>query len=349
VNTPDDIRQYLARQAASSAMMGSPFMAALLSLLSERLTQGTAVGARVLGWQGPAGSKDDALALRLAAGLHALVLSGRDPDLAAHYPPARLNEAALWPAVVAALDRHDGHLMAWLDSPPQTNDVLRAAPLIAAAHWLTATFDLPIALTELGASAGLNLLWDQFALQVGGEVFGPEAAAIVLDPVWRGPPPPKARPVVVDRLGVDLNPLHPEGDQLRLLSYIWADQAARLQRTRAALDLARRMPPPVVPGEAADWAERRLARPMPGHLHILYHTIAWQYFPGATRARILAALDRAGADATDDAPLAHLWVEADQSSPGAQIGLTLWPGALRLDLGRADFHGRWVNWVDPLA
>jgi hypothetical protein len=45
--------------------------------------------------------------------------------------------------------------------------------MIGAGHWLTARFGLPLVLSEAGSSAGLNLLWDRFALDTGGWRRGP--------------------------------------------------------------------------------------------------------------------------------------------------------------------------------
>lgn len=343
------LRGFLREQAAQCAALGSPFNALLLTLLAERLTPDSAVGHRVLTWQGEPGSRDDALALRLAAGFHALVLSGRDAGLAALYPPASPDPARLWPAVEQAMERHADLLLAWLDSPPQTNEVRRSAPLIAAVNWLTSAFGLPVVLSELGSSAGLNLLWDHYALIVGDRRYGPRPAALELAPDWQGPLPPLAAPRIINRAGVDLNPLDPEADRLRLMSYIWPDQADRLARTDAALRLAARLRPPVARGDAAGWLAQRLARPIPGALHIVFHTIAWQYFPDTTRQGVLDALDEAGARATLQAPLAHLTLEADQGRRGARLQLMLWPGAAGFELGRADFHGRWVDWQDPVG
>lgn len=144
-------------------------------------------------------------------------------------------------------------------------------------------------------------------------------------------------------------PVHPTQDRLRLLSYIWPDQPDRKLRTEAALDLAARHGPLVEQGEAADWAQQRLGGSYPGQVHLMFNTVAWQYFPAETRARILAALAEAGERASDHAPLAHLQVETDGQPRGARITLTLWPGTITLDLGRADFHGRRVDWLDPLG
>jgi hypothetical protein len=339
------VRDAFRQQARSAAALGSPLMARLMAGLAEGLARGNPVSDQVLDWTGDPSSSADAVPLRLAGGLHALVLSGKNPALAAAYADPGIDPTA---AALAAIAHHPSDLLPWLASPPQTNEVRRSAVLIAAAHWLTARFGLPLVLSELGASAGLNLLWDQFALTIGGQSFGPLDPVLTLWTDWTGPLPPAVAPKVIARRGVDLSPPDPVADRQRLLAYIWADQADRLARTGAALDLAARVRPSVDQGDAATWLETRLADRHEGALHLVVHTVAWQYFPPETRSRALAALDRAGAGATPNAPLARLGLEADGNTPGAGVTLTLWPGAEVIRLGRADFHGRWVNWAAPV-
>lgn len=330
------IRDAFRDQARACAALGSPLMERLMTGLADALRPGDPVSDRVLGWQGDASSRADSVPLRLAGGLHALILTGRDPALAAAYA----SETDPTEAALAAVRRHPAFLLDWLASPPQTNEVRRSAPLIAAAHWLTARFGLPLVLSELGASAGLNLLWDHYALTVEDQTFGPKRTTLTLRPEWTGPAPPPFAPTILDRRGVDLNPLDPVADRLRLLAYLWADQPDRIARTRAALDIASQMCPPVDRADAADWLEARLQTPQDGALHLVFHTVAWQYFPRATTVRALAAMERAG----QDRPLARLAMEADDQARGAALTLTLWPGGKTIPLGRADFHGRWVDW-----
>lgn len=343
------VRAAFLGQADSCAGLGSPLTARLCRLCAERLGPEGAVGAAVLGWAGEPSSSGDSVPLRLMGGLHALVLGGADPVLAEAYAAAAsLPDGHLWAVVSGALDRHPAHLLHWLQSAPQTNEVRRSAVLIAAGHWLAARFGLPLVLSELGASAGLNLLWDRWRLETPAGPLGPAGAPVVLAPEWRGAPPTAAVPEVAERAGADLNPLDPVADRLRLLSYIWADQSDRLARTRAALDVAAANRPPVARADAVDWLAERLATPRPGQLHLVCHTIAWQYFPAAAQARGEALLARHGARATPQAPLARLGMEADASGlPGAAMVLDLWPGALRIPLGRVDFHGRWIGWQAP--
>lgn len=332
------------RQAGHCAAMGSPLTARVLRLLAEGLPPGP-VADRVLGWPGDASSFGDAVALRLAAGLHALVLSGADAALAAAYADPAASDAALRLALAGAMAGHPAHLMRWLDSPPQTNEVRRSAVLIAAGHWLADRVGLPLVLSELGASAGLNLVWDHYALDLAGGSFGPPQARLRLAPDWSGPVPPRRPPVVVARAGVDLNPLDPVADRLRLLSYIWAGQADRLARTADAADLAAGFPGLVTRGDAVDWLEARLAAVVPGHLHLVFHTIAWQYLSAAARQRGEALLAAAGARATAAAPLARLAMEADDTPGSAAVTLTLWPGGRTVMLARAGFHGQFVQWL----
>jgi hypothetical protein len=339
------LRAALHEQARACAGLGSPFMARLCGLLADRLSPDGPLGARLFGWPGVLGPSGDSVPLRLCGALHALVLRGHG-GLAAVYPPVEADDAALWSAVAAALATEAGFIDAFLNSPPQTNEVRRSAALIAAGHWLAARHGLPLVLSELGASAGLNTIWDRYALALPGLTLGPQAPALTLSPDWTGPLPPAAPVTVADRAAVDLNPIDPmdPGQRLRLLAYLWADQPHRRALTEAALAAS---PPRPAQGDAVDWLETRLAEPRSGHLHLIFHTVAWQYFPGPAQARGQALIEAAGARATPAAPLAWLAYEADGESPGAGLGLRLWPGDRRVDLGRADFHGRWVDWRAP--
>lgn len=338
------LRDALAAQARACAALGSPFTARLMSVLADVIPEGP-LGDRLKGWTGDLGPRGASVPLRLAGALHALVLSGRAPPLAAIWPPRDAGDAELRDAVAETLATEAPFVDRFIDGPPQTNEVARAAVLIAALHHLAPRG--PVTLSELGASAGLNLHLDSYALQAGTARLGPADAALTLAPRWAGPVPAPAPASVADRRGVDLSPIDvadPDA-QLRLRAYLWADQPER----RARLDRALALPPaPVDRGDAAAWLADRLAHPRPG-LHLVYHTIAWQYFPEATQGACRAALEAAGARATPEAPLAWLGVEADDDPHGAAVSLRLWrgdrPGGEARALGRADFHGRWVEWV----
>lgn len=336
-------------QAETCTRMGSPFMGQLLTILSKHWPTDSALGQKFARFEGDIGPSGHSLPLRIAGGLHALVLSNSDADLAALYPPNTATDGDLMRGVLSALETHAQFLLDWTDSAPQTNEVRRSAALIAGAHVAVNHFDLPIHLSELGASGGLNLMWDHYALEINGERFGPDVPAVLLSPDWEGDMPPAANPVIADRAGVDLNPLDPTlGDHLlRLTAYLWPDQPERLTMTRAAASVVTTRP---AQGDAIDWLGPRLASAPQGHLHLIQHTVAWQYFPAEVKAHGRALIEAAGDQATPNRPLAWLSMETDGDTTGkvgAALTLRLWPGDLTLDLGRADFHGRWIKWTYP--
>ncbi len=318
-------------------------MGRLMALLGMRLTpKHGAVAARLFAWPaddlGPSGAS---LPLRLAGGLHALRLMDR-AALAPVYPPHAPSEDVLWSAISAALVAEEAFLLDWIDRAPQTNEPRRSAALRAAGQWLAARFRLPLDVMELGASAGLNLGWDRFALDLEGTRFGPSDAIVTLAPEWDGPLPPAVEPVIARRSGVDLHPADPVRDALRLRAYLWPDQPDRMARLDALLALP---PNPVDPGDAGDWLDAKLAAPPEqGTCRLICHTVAWQYFPEATAARARAAIERAGAAATPSTPLAWFGMEADGPERGAGLTMRVWPGGETQAAGRADFHGRWVSW-----
>lgn len=343
------VRAAFRQQAGVCAGMGSPFTARLCALAADRLTRGGAVADRLLDWPGDPSSRADAVPLRLAGALHALAREGRDAGVAAAWPPHRVSDAALWSAVTAALEAHAAFLLARLDSPPQTNETQRSAALCPGYLTVAAETGLPLVCSEIGASAGLNLLWDRFAYAFGAARWGDPAAPVRIAPDWTGPPPPLPDARVVERAGCDLAPLDPAAPATedRLLSFVWADQPERLARTRAALALARAEGMRVAKADAGDWVAARLAEPRPGRAHVVAHSIMWQYLPETTRDRIKGAIAEAGARATPDAPVAWLRLEGDGAEPGGAVTLDLWPGGTRRLLARADYHGRWVDWRGP--
>ncbi|MBY5934265.1 DUF2332 family protein [Tateyamaria omphalii] len=341
------LREAFLHQSKSCAHMGSPLMGRVLGILADRWDPDTALGQKMAEYQGDIGPAGHSLPLRIGGGLHALVLQGKDADLINAYPPNTADDAALESAVLNALKTHEDFFLDWIRHAPQTNEVRRSAALIPMAHVAVSHFDRPIVLSELGASGGLNLMWDHFALDTPKHRFGPEDAALTLSPEWTGPVPPLCSPQVVDRSGVDLNPLNLKNKKGRmaLLSYLWADQPHRVELTRSATSVLKAK---VEQGDAIDWLEQRLAAAPEGHMHMIQHTVAWQYFPAEAQARGTAMIEAAGANATPETPLAWMQMETDSNTTGAvgaALTLRLWPGDITLNLGRADFHGRWINWA----
>ena len=119
-------------QAISCIALGSPFMGRLMRLLAQYWPENTGVARRFAASPGDISSMGASLPLRIAGGLHALVLNRQDARLAAAYPPHDVDDATLLTEVQRALQQYDAFLCNWIENAPQTNEARRSAVLIVA-------------------------------------------------------------------------------------------------------------------------------------------------------------------------------------------------------------------------
>lgn len=217
----DPVRGHFIMQAAACEALGSPFTARLCRALAQIVDGSTKTGSRTLAW--PVNPRDDALALRLCGGLHAVVLSGSDPALSAAWPPHIVAEDERFSQIVAeGVARNDGFLEGFLDLPPQTNEIARSAMLLPGFLAIARGTGLPMAIAEIGSSAGLNLNFDRFRHDFAGASWGDPASGVRLSPEIRGRQPPLEGTLeIVSRVGSDIAPLDIRDPRqlLRLRSY----------------------------------------------------------------------------------------------------------------------------------
>lgn len=340
----------------------SPFTAALLAE-SQAWLAGDAPARRAfvhLLASDPTAQADPlagAVPLRWAGALHHLALQGQTPWAVLWPPhgPAVPAPAALGEAVRAAWQGQQPLLQAALAHAPQTNEVQRSAALLPGLLHLAAATGLPMALLELGASAGLNLWPERHRCDYGTWACGPADATLRLRAEWRGPVPPFAstRLQVAERAACDAQPvdLQRPGEALRLTSFIWPDQAERLARLRSALACVQpwmQAEAVVVQAQgAAEFVAEQLAVPRPGRCTVLLHSIVWQYLPADAQAEVRRRLAEAAALATPQAPLAWLRLEPPAADQPVQLRCTLWPGGEDRLLAQAHPHGAWLAPVSP--
>jgi hypothetical protein len=289
------------------------------------------------------------LALRLLGGVHAQVLSGRAPELAAFYPstggtPEQApGSPRAWAAFRRLLSEQPAEVRSWLGHPPQTNEVGRAAALLGGLRHIAAEASLPIRLVEVGASAGLNLRADRFCVPGPAGRYGDPHSAVVLADGWHGSAPPDGRIEVVERTGGDIAPVDPltEDGRLRLTAYVWPDQSERLDRLRGAFRIAAQVPAEL----RAERASATLARVrlVAGTWTVLWHSIFRQYLSRAECVELVAGVASLGVAATPQSRFAYLYFE-QSAAGGCRVRLTTWPGERRRVLGSAPAHGLPVHW-----
>ncbi len=334
---PEAIAAQLRWQADACRMIGSPLYAGLL----ERIAPD--VEAHGPAWEILRGHQNDprfsVLGLRLLGAVNRLVLTGREPDLEDAYRTGRVPNA--WEGLRDVLRRNAEELRGSIDRPVQTNEVGRCAALLFGFLAIATATELPLRLFEVGASAGLNLHWDRYRYEANGFSWGPVDSPLTLELELDGEAPPPLPPTVpiASRHGCDASPIDPttEEGQLTLLTFVWPDQAERIARMRAALEVAAEEPVTIDHEAAAPWAERVLAEPVPGQATVIYHSIVSQYLSDGERAALFDSVRAAGERASAAAPLA--WLRMEPVDDRADLDLTIWPSGEERRLARVGYHG----------
>ncbi|MCW3842204.1 DUF2332 domain-containing protein [Micromonospora yasonensis] len=161
----------------------------------------------------------------------------------------------------------------------QTNEAGRCAVLLP----VLAALPQPLALLEVGASAGLCLYPDRYAYRYGDRLLGDGAP--VLDCAITGAAPPARLPEVVWRAGLDLNPLDvtDPADVAWLDALIWPEHTHRRERLRAAVKVAAADPPLLVRGDLVDDLPALAALAPPGATLVVFHTSVLYQVPAPRR------------------------------------------------------------------
>jgi hypothetical protein len=349
------IDRVLTLQRDSCAALGSSLYADLLDATVADVAAGGQCATVLLPHEGdPFGS---ALPLRFLGAVHRLVLDGRAPALAAHYPSVGGTPGpSLVDDFLATVSELRPEIEARIVDGVQTNEVGRAAALVGGFVEVARRSGLPLRVLEVGASAGLNLRWDHFWYDTGASSLGDPDSPVRFVGDWEGALPvlDDVPVTVAERAGCDRSPIDSTSEDGRrtLRSYLWPDMIDRLARLDAALEVAARVPAPVDAADVGDWLGHRLAQPVPDVATVVYHSSVWQYVPVGSRDRMRAALRSAGQAASAEAPVA--WLRLEPSGPVADLRLTYWPGGNGTEggggapaddvLATSKYHGVPVYW-----
>ncbi len=251
------------------------------------------------------------------------------------YPEFRAWLLGHWPAVA----REAAHRRT------QTNEPRRCAALVPALPAIPG----PLALLELGASAGLCLYPDRYSYRYGdGEWLHPAGgpSTVCLETETRGPVPvPKALPTIAWRAGIDLDPLDVrDPDAARWLeTLVWPGQHERVARIRAAIALVREDPPELVRDNAIEAIDALAAAAPPDTELVIVTSVMLVYLPYLERMRLVEAIRS----------LAASWISLDAVGvlPDVDPGLPeTVPGDFILSrdgvpLARVGPHGQFVDWL----
>ncbi|HTN54893.1 MAG TPA: DUF2332 domain-containing protein [Microbacterium sp.] len=225
----------------------------------------------------------------------------------------------------------------------QTNEPLRLAALLPALSLIEG----PIALVELGASAGLCLYPDRFSYRFtgadGGERLRVDPAEgpspVVLTSVVRGRLPRIRMPEIAWRAGVDLAPVdvREAEDRAWMQALIWPGEHERAERIAGAIAIAQSDPPLLLEGDAASRLDDVLTTVPPCATPVITTPGMLVYLPRAARSSLIDRIRRSGAR----------WVTIDH--PGLHDGWRPPIDPARFDGFAVALDGRAVADADPLG
>ncbi|KNC17293.1 hypothetical protein AC792_14525 [Arthrobacter sp. RIT-PI-e] len=240
----------------------------------------------------------------------------------------------------------------------QTNEAGRCAVLLPLLTQIGAAEGRPLALIEVGASAGLCLYPDRYAYRYSpGPHLAPASGSPMpaLDCRVSGPAPlPSALPEIVWRAGVDLSPLRADvPDDVRWLeALVWPGQEHRTERLRAALGVVRREPPLLVEGDLNEEIAPLVARAPQDAVVVVFHTAVLAYLDAAGRARFASTMT--GLTGQRERPVHWISNEGAGTLTGVAGALGKSPGerdgsfVLRHDgrtVARTGPHGQYLDWL----
>jgi hypothetical protein len=276
--------------------------------------------------------------------LDALPTAKRQPNLLLAAACYLLGAPADLRALRALVDDRGSELArTMLSRRTQTNEPARCATLLPA----LALLPQPLALIEVGASAGLTLLPDRYSYDYGlRQLAGTDQDAPVLGCRPLGPVPlPAQVPAVAWRAGLDLNPLDvTDDDDVRWLEcLVWPGEAGRRERLAAAIETARRDPPPVHRGDLLTDLVPLARQAPPGATLVIYHSAVLTYVTPEQRghfAQTVAALNAAWL--SNEGPGILPGVASPERDGGEHFVLVR-DGAQAIAL--TDGHGTWLEWL----
>jgi len=291
----------------------------------------------------------------LFAAVHYLLLGGVRHELREWYPALAARggrePASVFPVFREFCSRYRAEIGELIETRlTQTNVIQRCSFLLPAfARVFEERGSRPLAMIEIGPSAGLNLQWDRFfyAYDDGAVSWGdPESPVRVPCEVRKAralPGLPQEIPVA-SRCGVDIHPINiDDADAVQWLrALVWPDHAGRQERLSNAIEIARKRPAEIVEGDASTELASLIARAPEDAAVCVYGTHTLYQFS----AESLRATLRGMQAASLERPVDFLSVEGTGDRCSELRHTRYRDGERETTLvARCSPHGRWLEWL----
>ncbi len=286
------------------------------------------------------------------AAVHLLLLKGKLHPLANFYPSVSKDSPPTgdpYPHFRSFCLEHEEEIRSILSTRRlQTNEVKRCACLLPAFGIVSRLSEKPLALVEVGSSAGLNLLFDRYRYVYGnGNTLGDESSPVEIHCETRGPnvpPLPEGMQEISSRIGLDLEPLdvrNPD-DSRWLEALIWPEEYEhRAPMLRSAIEAAKEEPPILLRGDALESLPETISSAPEDAAVCVFHTFTINQFSEEMRE----SLTRILAESSERRPVYRVSIEWIASETPL-LRLAVFNGGNEEEriLAACDDHGGWIEW-----
>lgn len=280
--------------------------------------------------------------------VHFLLLKGNDHDLKEYYPsivrnPRKIEEFFTYFKDFCQTYR-DEIITILRSRLVQTNEVRRCAYLYPIFCFIYNELNLPLSLIEIGTSAGLQLLWNQYSYSYGtNEIFGNLQSNVHISSEIRGDHHPFLllnSPPVAFKVGLDLHisNLSDTEDYLWLKSLIWPEHQERLELFENAAQLFNQKPVKLIEGDGIALLTDVIEQIPKDTTICIFHTHVANQIPKDQKYQLIEQIKKVGSRRNIFHIYNNMWdkkLHLDYYVNGIEFNKTI---------GKTDGHGKWFYW-----
>ncbi|MFD0714166.1 DUF2332 domain-containing protein [Paenibacillus sp. GCM10027626] len=294
----------------------------------------------------------------LFGAVHYLLLQGYEHELKTFYrsvTPRPREAAEAFPYFRDFCQQHRDDILPLLQQKlVQTNEVRRCAYLYPAFCYIHERAKRPLALIEIGTSAGLQLLWDQYCYFYDaddhgnnyehGDGYGRAASKVHIRTEIKGEHRPfllRESPQVTTKIGVDLhvNDMHNSEDLLWLKALIWPEHTERIAVFEQAAQCLKQQNLTLIEGDGIQLLPKLSSQIAEDCVLCVFHTHVANQFPLAAKHELTAHIQSIGKQRDIFHLYNNMWdwgqLHLDYCLDGKEYQETL---------AETDGHGRWFRW-----
>ncbi|MBC6973157.1 DUF2332 domain-containing protein [Bacillus sp. Xin] len=285
----------------------------------------------------------------LLGAIHYLLLKGHNHKLKNYYESLVINPEKnleqVFPLFKDFCELHREEIITILKTKlVQTNEVRRCTYLYPSFCYMFHKVNKPLALIEIGTSAGLQLLWDQYSYSYGTEeVFGNKDSNVHLKSEIKGENQPfflKQSPSVTEKIGLDLhiNDLNNEEDYLWLRSLIWPEHTERLEMFDHAAACLKKQSVKLIEGDGVALLSSIAEQVPEDSVICIFHTHVANQISESKKHNLVEKVKDIGAKRDVFHLYNNMWdrdLHLDYFINGKEYNETV---------GETDGHARWFSW-----